>query len=110
MLEYGDLEMGHARALLGMDGPDQITAAKEVVGKNMSVRQTEDLVRKLQSKKNEPAQEAKKADPVLKDLSDTLSSRFNSKVSISENAAGKGKITIAYENREKFEAILKALQ
>ncbi|RTE65414.1 ParB/RepB/Spo0J family partition protein [Amphritea opalescens] len=109
MLEYGDLEMGHARALLGMDGEDQIAAAKEVVGKNMSVRQTEDLVRKLHQKKTEPAQTPKKPDPLLKDLSDSLSSRLNSKVSISENAAGKGKITIAYENREKFEAILKAL-
>lgn len=110
MLEYGDLEMGHARALLGMDGPEQVTAAKEVVGKNMSVRQTEDLVRKLQQKKTQPAQEPKKPDPLLKDLSDSLSSRLNSKVSISENASGKGKITIAYENREKFEAILKAIQ
>ncbi|WP_417225816.1 ParB/RepB/Spo0J family partition protein [Amphritea sp.] len=110
MLEYGDLEMGHARALLGMDGEDQIVAAKEVVGKNMSVRQTEDLVRKLQQKKTEPAQTPKKPDPLLKDLSDSLSSRLNSKVSISENAAGKGKITIAYENREKFDAIMKALK
>ncbi|WP_432471417.1 ParB/RepB/Spo0J family partition protein [Amphritea sp. HPY] len=110
MLEYGDLEMGHARALLGMEGEEQVAAAKEVVGKNLSVRQTEDLVRKLQQKKNEPAKVVKKPDPLLKDLSDNLSQRLNSKVSISENATGKGKITIAYENREKFEAILQLIQ
>ncbi|GGK62196.1 ParB/RepB/Spo0J family partition protein [Amphritea balenae] len=110
MLEYGDLEMGHARALLGMEGEEQVSAAKEVIGKNLSVRQTEDLVRKLQQKKNEPPKTPKQPDPLLKDMSETLSSRLNSKVSISENAAGKGKITIAYENREKFEAILKAIQ
>jgi len=110
MLEYGDLEMGHARALLGMEGEEQVVAAKEVVGKTLSVRQTEDLVRKLQLKKNEPEKVAKKPDPLLKDLSDNLSQRLNSKVSISENATGKGKITIAYENREKFEAILQLIQ
>ena len=110
MLEYGDLEMGHARALLGMDGADQVNAAKDVVGKNLSVRQTEDLVRKLQQKKDEPAKTPKKPDPLLKDVSESLSSRLDSKVTISENATGKGKITIAYENREKFEAILKAIQ
>lgn len=110
MLEYGDLEMGHARALLGMEGEEQIAAAKEVVGKTLSVRQTEDLVRKLQLKKNEPEKVVKKPDPLLKDLSDNLSQRLNSKVSISENATGKGKITIAYENREKFEAILQLIQ
>lgn len=110
MLEYGDLEMGHARALLGMEGEEQIDAAKEVVGKRLSVRQTEDLVRKLQQKKNEPEKVAKKPDPLLKDLSDNLSQRLNSKVSISENATGKGKITISYENRKKFEAILQLIQ
>ncbi|MCV6612981.1 MAG: ParB/RepB/Spo0J family partition protein [Amphritea sp.] len=110
MLEYGDLEMGHARALLGMDGEQQIDAAKEVIGKNLSVRQTEDLVRKLQQKQEAPVKQPVKPDPLLKDISESLSGRLNSKVTISENAAGKGKITIAYENREKFEAILKAIQ
>lgn len=110
MLEYGDLEMGHARALLGMEGPDQISAAKDVVGKTLSVRQTEDMVRKLQQKKIEPEKDVKKPDPLLKDLSDNLTNYLNSRVTITENAAGKGKITIAFENREKFEAILKAIQ
>lgn len=110
MLEYGDLEMGHARALLGMDGEQQIDAAKEVIGKNLSVRQTEDLVRRLQQKQEAPVKQPVKPDPLLKDISESLSGRLNSKVTISENAAGKGKITIAYENREKFEAILKAIQ
>ena len=110
MLEYGDLEMGHARALLGMEGEEQVAAAKEVVGKNLSVRQTEDLVRKLQQKKAEPEKAAKKPDPMLKDLSNSLSKHLDSKVTISENAAGKGKITIAFDNREKFAAILQLIQ
>lgn len=110
MLEYGDLEMGHARALLGMEGEQQIDAAKEVIGKTLSVRQTEELVRKLQQKQEAPAKQPVKPDPLLKDISESLSGRLNSKVTISENAAGKGKITISYDNREKFEAIIKAIQ
>ncbi|HET8850119.1 MAG TPA: ParB/RepB/Spo0J family partition protein, partial [Marinobacter sp.] len=47
MLEHGDLEMGHARALLGVQGEQQIEAARQVVAKGMTVRQTEQLVRNL---------------------------------------------------------------
>ncbi|MEH6576206.1 MAG: ParB/RepB/Spo0J family partition protein [Amphritea sp.] len=110
LLEHGDLEMGHARALLGMEGEEQISAAKDVVGKKLSVRQTEELVRKLQQKKNEPPKAAKKPDPQLKDLSANLSRRFDSKVTISENTVGKGKITISFDNREKFAAIMEIIQ
>ncbi len=110
MLEYGDLEMGHARTLLGIEGEAQVSAAKEVVGKSLSVRQTEELVRKLQQTPNDVPKPVKKTDPQLRDLSENLSKRFNSKVAISENAAGKGKITISFENREKFAQILQLIQ
>ena len=110
MLEYGDLEMGHARTLLGLEGEAQVSAAKEVVGKSLSVRQTEELVRKLQQTPNDVPKPVKKTDPQLRDLSENLSKRFNSKVAISENAAGKGKITISFENREKFVQILQLIQ
>ena len=75
-----------------MEGDQQINAAKEVVGKTLSVRQTEDLVRKLQQKQDAPAKQPAKPDPLLKDISESLSGRLNSKVTISENAAGKEKL------------------
>src|SRR5690554_7390750 len=53
LLEHGDLEMGHARALLTLEADDQRTAARQVVGKGLSVRQTEMLVRNIQDKKNQ---------------------------------------------------------
>ena len=51
MLEYGDIEMGHAKALLGLTGNDQLEAARTVVAKSLSVRQTEALVRRIQQQK-----------------------------------------------------------
>ncbi|MCO4759105.1 MAG: ParB/RepB/Spo0J family partition protein [Oceanospirillaceae bacterium] len=110
MLEYGDLEMGHARALLPLDEETQINAAREVSGKGLSVRQTEDLVRKLQSElPNEPEQK-REPDVQLENWADNLSRKLATKVSISANAKGKGKITISYESKESLEAILENLQ
>ncbi|WP_370277295.1 ParB/RepB/Spo0J family partition protein [Pontibacterium sp.] len=110
MLEYGDLEMGHARALLPLDEEAQVAAAREVSGKGLSVRQTEELVRKLQS--DEQKEEVKKPEPdaQLENWASDLSRKLSTKVSISANAKGKGKITIAYDSKESLEAILQNLQ
>lgn len=109
MLEYGDLEMGHARALLGLESEKQLAAAQEVVGKALSVRQTEELVRKRQFENADikPLREAKKLDPQLEQISNDLSERFSAKVSINQNPKGKGKITIAYDSPDALENILK---
>jgi ParB family chromosome partitioning protein len=111
MLEYGDLEMGHARALLSLESEKQIMAAHEISGQGLSVRQTEALVKKLQQE-NEPAVEKKK--PVenvrLNELAGELSIRFATNVAISENAKGKGKITINYDDAETLESILEVLK
>ena len=108
MLEYGDLEMGHARALLGLESEKQLAAAQEVVGKALSVRQTEELVRKWQTEDQvKPPRQAKQADPQLERISNDLSRRFSAKVSINQNPKGKGKITIAYDSPDALESILK---
>jgi ParB family chromosome partitioning protein len=108
MLEYGDIEMGHARALLGLDLDQQLLAAQEVVGKALSVRQTEELVRKWQAGDAvKTVREAKKPDPQLEQISSDLSRRFAAKVSINQSNKGKGKITIAYDSPDALENILK---
>lgn len=111
MLEYGDLEMGHARALLSLESEKQIMAAHEISGQGLSVRQTEALVKKLQQE-NEPVVEKKK--PVenvrLNELAGELSIRFATNVAISENAKGKGKITINYDDAETLDSILEVLK
>ncbi|WP_028468213.1 ParB/RepB/Spo0J family partition protein [Neptunomonas japonica] len=108
MLEYGDIEMGHARALLGLELEQQLLAAQEVVGKALSVRQTEELVRKWQAGDAiKTVREAKKTDPQLEQISSDLSRRFAAKVSINQSSKGKGKITIAYDSPDALENILK---
>lgn len=111
MLEYGDLEMGHARALLSLESEKQIMAAQEIAGQGLSVRQTEVLVKKLQQD-NEPVTEKPKPTENLRlnELAGELSIRFATNVAISENAKGKGKITINYDDSETLESILEVLK
>lgn len=108
LLEYGDLEMGHARALLALD-ESQIDAAREVVAKGMSVRQTEAFVKKIQTAKSNPAPEKPAPRADFKEWENSLSKQLATQVKISENAKGKGKITIAYENAEMLEVLLRQL-
>lgn len=110
MLEYGDLEMGHARALLPLDEEAQVAAAREVSGKGLSVRQTEELVRKLQSAEQKEEVKKPAPDAQLENWASDLSRKLSAKVNISTNAKGKGKITIAYDSKESLEAILQNLQ
>ncbi len=109
MLDYGDLEMGHARALLALDGEAQLEAARDVVARALTVRQTEALVRKLQLPQQPPA-EPVRPDPGLEQLAINLSRRFATPVSISRNVKGKGKITIAYDGEDELKAILANLE
>ena len=111
MLEYGDLEMGHARALLSLDDAQQIETANEIAGNGLSVRQAEALVKKVQQGEAPKAETVKpEANPRLSELSNELSMRFASKVSISQNANGKGKITIDFTDEDALEDIIKLLR
>jgi ParB family chromosome partitioning protein len=109
MLDYGDLEMGHARALLALEGEAQLEAARDVVARGLTVRQTEALVRKLQSPQPQPG-EPTQPDPALEQLAGELSVRFSAPVSISRNVRGKGKISISYNSEAELNAILENLK
>ncbi|MFT5705788.1 MAG: ParB family chromosome partitioning protein [Oceanospirillaceae bacterium] len=110
LLENGDIDMGHARALLGLEGDVQVEVAREVAAKGMSVRQTEELVRRWQSGAL-PKKSVEKPTPddnLLK-ISENLAQKYAAKVEIKHNSKGKGKITISFENAEKLEKILESL-
>ncbi len=110
LLEYGDIDMGHARSLLGLEGETQVQVANEVVTKAMSVRQTEELVRKWQSGLLPKQARGKPVlDVNLEQISKELAARFSAKVEIRQNAKGKGKITIAFDDDDRLEAILASL-
>lgn len=104
LLEYGDIEMGHARALLALEGENQLEAARTVAGKGLTVRDTENLVRKIL----EPAKqkEQPKDDPDVKRLETKLSENLGAAVSISHNTKGKGKMVINYSSLDELDGIL----
>ncbi|WP_417534663.1 ParB/RepB/Spo0J family partition protein [Marinobacterium stanieri] len=110
MLEYGDLEMGHARALLALEGLLQIKAADEVVAKGLSVRETEQLVKRYQQQGEAPEPKpAVQPDPELQQRAGELSQRFSAPVSIKASSNGKGRIAIDFKSREELDAILQLL-
>jgi ParB family chromosome partitioning protein len=104
-VEHGDLEMGHARALLGLEGLEQSAAARSVVGKGLTVRQTEALVRNLLAKDTLPAAD-KPADPNIKHLQEDLSQRLGAVVQIQHSAKGKGKLVLSYNSLDELDGIL----
>jgi ParB family chromosome partitioning protein len=105
LVEHGDLEMGHARALLGLEGDDQAQAARSVVGKGLSVRQTEALVRNILARKDQPAPD-QLIDPNIRHLQDDLSQRLGARVQIQHSAKGKGKLVLTYNSLDELDGIL----
>lgn len=104
-IRRGDLELGHGKVLLALEGASQSQAARTVVAKQLSVRETEQLVRKLQS----PAKQLypnKAQDPEMLRLQNNLSDKLSAEVKISHNAKGKGKLVIHYANLEELDNIL----
>lgn len=111
MLEQGKIEMGHARALLSLHDIAQSRAAHTVVARNLSVRETEQLVRKLQS--DTPADvfhAPKKSDPNITRLQQQLTDQLGALVMFKHSAKGKGKMIIHYSNLPQLEGILAHIQ
>lgn len=104
LLEHGDIEMGHARALLALDNDLQTNTARTVVSKELTVRETEALIKKVQ----EPPKEVKEKtlDPNTKALEQTLSEKLGSQVAISHNKKGKGKLVISYSDLAELDGIV----
>lgn len=109
MLEHGDLEMGHARALLSLPENEQKSAAQEVSGKGLSVRQAEALVRHMlqqQSKAKDSDQGETKVDPDIRNLQDTLAEKIGVPVMVQHSAKGKGKLILKYNSLDELDGIL----
>ena len=104
MLEHGDIEMGHARALLTLPESLQIEAARNIVNKGLSVRDTEELAKQLQLPKL-PSM-PKSIDPDIRRLQEDLANRLNLAVAIQCSSKGKGKVTIKYSDIAELDAIL----
>ena len=107
LVQEDKLTQGHARALLPLDSEKQIELAHKIIDGDLNVRQAEALVRSASSSQKTSPQ--KKSNPIMqkyyKELEDTLSSRFGTKVKINEGAK-KGKIEIEYYSKDDLERIL----
>lgn len=111
-VETGELTFGHARALLALDSPEQITsAAQKVMALSLSVRQTENYVQGLinpEVKEKKKPTEQQAEDPNVREAEDRLRRSLGLKVRI-EDKKGKGRVIIEYSGLEDFDALLEML-
>ncbi|WP_271409899.1 ParB/RepB/Spo0J family partition protein [Pseudomonas sp. Q1-7] len=105
LLAHGDLEMGHARALLGLPLERQVEGARHVVARGLTVRQTEALVRQWLSTK-EKTVESVKSDPDISRLEQRLAERLGAPVQIKHGQKGKGQLVIRYNSLDELQGVL----
>lgn len=108
MLDRGLLEMGHARTLLTLPAPSQIEVAELIIAKGLSVRETEHLVRRIQTPSK--PQSSNPMDPDIERLQENLSRQLKLRVAIQYNAKGKGKLIIHYRNLAELDGLLSQIQ
>ena len=108
MLERGQLEMGHARTLITLPASVQLETAELIVARKLSVRETENLVRRLQNPSTPSGKPS--LDPDITHLQDRLSQQLKLRVAIQCNAKGKGKLTIHYRSLAELNSILSQFQ
>jgi len=106
MLLDGKLEMGHARALLGVEGPRQVQLAEQVVGQGLTVRQTEKLVQELPNPRIKAGGKLSKNVRDVERFADELSQRFGTTVEIRVGKKGAGKLLVSYTSAEHLDDLL----
>jgi ParB family chromosome partitioning protein len=108
----GTISMGHARALVNVDQVDkQLFVFHEIVEKGLSVRQTEQLVRKLYQD-GKPVKKTEKSalPPAFRKIEDNLASHFGTRVKVQHNKKGHGQILLEYYSIEELNALLEKMQ
>jgi ParB family transcriptional regulator, chromosome partitioning protein len=112
LVEHRELEMGHARALLGIENKrQQAEIAAQVAQQKMSVRETEALVKRLGSQPGAGGSESSaRADPNIRKLEADLSEKLGAKVQVQHSSSGKGKLVISYHTLDELDGILVHIQ
>jgi ParB family transcriptional regulator, chromosome partitioning protein len=105
LIDARHLEMGHARALLTLEPALQAKAAREVVKRELSVRQTEQLVRRMKN----PPRRQQQPDPDIQRLQDRLSEKLCARVKLQQQPGGRGKMVIAYNSADELEGLLQQM-
>ena len=112
MLMAGDIDMGHARALLAVDSANQITLANQVIAKRLSVRETEKLVARALEEQSSPANpaRAKEKSGDIARLEEELSDHLATPVMIKMGAKGKGQLIIDFADLDILDGVLARLR
>lgn len=115
IVEKGDLEMGHARALLGLNKSQQLEAARKVVSRNLSVRATEQLVRQLNAGETSSSSAKKRSGGKQRDanvvsLEQNLAERLGARVEIKTGQKGRGSVVIHYSSLDELDGILEHIK
>lgn len=111
LLENGTIEMGHARALIALPEALQLQAIEIITTRGLNVRDTEQLVRRLQANTSNVTPITRKAiNPDLQKLQDSLSKQLRMRVAIQCNAKGKGKLVIHYRNLRELDELMTQFQ
>jgi len=105
LVDARKLDMGHARALLALSGNAQIDAARQVVNLELSVRQTESLVKRLKAGGPDKKPTERK-DPNIERLEQELSENLCAPVSVKHSSSGKGQVTIRYTSLDELDGLL----
>ncbi|MDT8437877.1 MAG: ParB/RepB/Spo0J family partition protein [Wenzhouxiangellaceae bacterium] len=109
LVDEKKLDMGHARALLALSGNDQVNAARQAVKLDLSVRQTEALVKRLKSG-DSASKTTPRRDPNLERLERELTETLCAPVAFKHSASGKGQMTIRYTSLDELDGILDKLR
>lgn len=109
MLEQSQLDMAHARCLITLPENLQLEAAQMIIARGLSVRDTEELVRRMQAGQPQPIPK-KPIDPDVKKLQDNLSRQLKMRVAIKCGNKGRGKIVIHYRNLDELDELIAQLQ
>src|SRR6056297_3466870 len=105
LVDARKIDMGHARALLALSGNAQVDAARQVVNLDLSVRQTEALVKRLKSGGPDKKPTERK-DPNIERLEQELSENLCAPVSVKHSSSGKGQVTIRYTSLDELDGLL----
>lgn len=105
LLERGDLDLGHAKVLLALTGKQQVSMARDVVARRLSVRETERLLENYQAQQSSKYIKPK-IDPDVRSLEKRLSEKLGSKVKIYQSNKGKGKVVLGYNSLDELDGIL----
>jgi len=110
LLENGDLDMGHAKALLGLEHEQQTQVARLVVAQNLSVRETEKLANRVKNGQLPiKKEEAKIIPPAMHRQMDVLSERLNARINLKQGKDGKGLLVIHYDSFTNLQELIEQM-